>query len=44
MSYASGSEQTRDGYSAGVQKYFSNAELWQIVTSSNSRFFPEAHS
>lgn len=37
-------QQTRDGYSAGVQKCFSNAELWQIVTSSNSHFFPEAYS
>lgn len=36
MSYASCSKQTRDGHSAGVQKYLSNTELWQIVTWSNT--------
>lgn len=36
MSYASCSKQTRDGHSAGVQKYLSNTELWQIVTGGNT--------
>lgn len=37
MSYASCSKQARDAYSAGVQVYFSNMELQQIVTNSNSQ-------
>lgn len=37
MNYTSCSKQTRDGNSAGVQRYFSNMELQQIVTNSNSQ-------